>query len=131
MSRIRTPPTTDRALGDLQPYVSGLKVLPRLLTAALVVCVVSVGLLGCGSEDGGDQGGDNCETLVQNADQESGESPSPGVLDGAIANCQDLASFRDATEKYPGALNGADAETFVQSRCAAGAVGPACAEVGE
>ena len=102
----------------------------RWLTATLVVGVVSVGLVGCGSNSGS-EGGDNCETLVQNAAQESGDTASPTALDPAIQNCQDLASFQDATEKYPGALNGADAETYLQSRCAAGAVGPACAEVGE
>jgi hypothetical protein len=116
--RERRRPRTDRAVG-------------RWLTATLMIGVVSVGLAGCGSEGGGDEGGDNCETLVQNAAQESGDTPTATALDPAIQNCQDLASVRDATEKYPGALNGADAETYLQSRCAAGAVGPACAEVGE
>ena len=103
----------------------------RWLSATLVVGVVSVGLAGCGSNGGSNVGGDNCETLVQNAAQESGETAAPTALDPAIQNCQDLASFRDATEKYPSALNGTDAETYLESRCAAGAVGPACAEVGE
>jgi hypothetical protein len=103
----------------------------RWLTATVALGVVSVGLVGCGADDGENEGGDNCETLVQNAAPESGENASPTALDPAIENCQDLASFRDATEKYPGALNGADAETYLESRCTAGAVGPACAEVGE
>ncbi|MEM9514966.1 MAG: hypothetical protein AAFY28_08615 [Actinomycetota bacterium] len=101
--------------------------LPLLLAPFVAVAL----LAGC-SDDNGDSDSepqDDCEASMQEAAEVSNDEQAITDIDPAIANCPDVASFVDASNKYPDALDGQDPQTFISDRCADSAQGDICDEI--
>jgi hypothetical protein len=72
---------------------------------------------GCSSGDPGAAQLSACEQAVKAASEIDDMHDTVTDLDPAIRDCGTLAEFTAAAAKYPTALDGADAATFVGNRC--------------
>lgn len=73
-----------------------------------------------------------CERAVRAAADVPAEDATAADLDGAIAVCESLAELEAAAARWPGALDGGDAEERVADRCRSDpviALSSVCAEV--
>ena len=91
--------------------------------------LVAVALF-AGCSDGETSDPENgCEASMQEAAGIDSNEQAITDIDPAIANCPDVASFVDASNKYPEALNGQDPNTVISDRCNDSADGAICDEI--
>ncbi|MEM8621435.1 MAG: hypothetical protein AAGF73_17120 [Actinomycetota bacterium] len=98
--------------------------LPLVLAPLVAVALFA----GCSDGETSDPEND-CEASMQEAAGMDSNEQAITDIDPAIANCPDVASFVDASNKYPDALMGQDPNTVISDRCADTAEGDICDEI--
>jgi hypothetical protein len=92
-----------------------LRFICALVLLALTAC-------GGGTATGGGAGGDTgglsaCEAAMQRAAEIDPMQDTVSDLDPAIQQCESLDEFTAAAERFPDALDGGPATTFLSNRC--------------